>query len=150
MENYAVIYPIKPEYTRKIEASLKTKEVRTRLPKLNMPYWAFVYETKGKPNGQGKVIGYFHVTETSIMKYQDFITRDDETVHELLNDLAIDKETLVKYLKGKDLKMLHINKYQSINPISLETIGIHYHPQSYIYITADQASSIVHFGSLPF
>ncbi|AUD65419.1 hypothetical protein BK011_06835 [Tenericutes bacterium MZ-XQ] len=150
MENYAVIYPIKPEYTRKIEASLKTKEVRTRLPKLKMPYTAFVYETKAKPDGQGKIVGWFRVSETSTMKYEHFESCDDETIQELLNDLAIDKETLVKYLKGKDLKMLHINNYFSINPVSLNAIGIHYHPQSYIYITADQASSIVHFGSLPF
>jgi predicted transcriptional regulator len=150
MDNYAVIYPIKPEYTQKIEASQKIKEVRTRLPKMKKPYIAFVYETKAKPNGQGKIVGWFRVTETSTMKYQDFITRDDEAIQELLNDLAIDKETLVKYLKGKDLKMLHINNYFSINPVSLEAIGIHYHPQSYIYISVEQASDIIRLSIIPF
>jgi predicted transcriptional regulator len=150
MENYAVIYPIKPEYTRKIEALLKTKEVRTRLPKLKMPYTAFVYETKAKPDGQGKIVGWFRVSEILTMKYEHFESCDDETILELLKDLAIDKETLVKYLKGKDLKMLHINNYFPINPVSLEAIGIHYHPQSYIYISAKQAADIIRLSILPF
>ena len=190
MENYAVIYPIRPEYTSKIEKLEKIKEARTRLPKLNKPYIAFVYETKGKykkskkwgrmlddkliqfhyifPNGcikyregndlyyfynaygHGKIIGYFIVNETSRMKYNDLITRNDETIQELLRDLSIDKTTLDNYLKGKDLMMLHINKYTSINPVSLEAIGIYYSPQSYIYVSKEQSDAILSLGKLPF
>lgn len=190
MENYAVIYPIRPEYTSKIKKIEKIKEARTRLPKLNKPYIAFVYETKGKykasrrwgrmlddkimqfyykfpvgcvkyregnnlyytytEHGQGKIVGYFIVDETSVMKYEDFKSRDDETIEELLKEISIDKTTLDNYLKGKDLKMLHIKNYKHINPVGLESIGIHFSPQSYIYISKAQAEDILRFGKLPF
>lgn len=67
--NNAVLFSIKPKYCEQIISGKKTVEVRKRIPKISVPFTAYIYETKGRKittpaggvlhEGRGKVIGEF-------------------------------------------------------------------------------------------
>lgn len=54
----AVMFSINKPHTDNIKIGAKTSELRTRPPKINEPYKAYIYETL-KNGGCGKVIGEF-------------------------------------------------------------------------------------------
>lgn len=65
----AVLFSIKPKPCGEIISEIKGVEVRKRIPKLSVPFTAYIYETKGRKittpaggvlhEGRGKVIGEF-------------------------------------------------------------------------------------------
>ncbi|MBE6838176.1 MAG: hypothetical protein E7507_01350 [Ruminococcus sp.] len=54
----SVIFSINKPHTDNIKSGAKTSELRTRPPKIDEPYKAYIYETL-KDGGCGKVIGEF-------------------------------------------------------------------------------------------
>ena len=67
--NNAVLFSIKPKHCENIIIGIKKVEVRKKIPKISVPFPAYIYETKGRKiitptgevlhEGRGKVIGEF-------------------------------------------------------------------------------------------
>lgn len=116
----AVMISIRPQWVEKIAKGEKTIEVRRTVPKLQMPFKCYIYETKGKGlfvnHGRsreqigGKVIGEFvcdriEKIEPGFEYYSDGYDLDDD----ILTETCLTREELMDYGKGVILYGWHIS-----------------------------------------
>lgn len=143
----AVLLSVRPNWCKLIWAGMKTVEVRKTRPKLETPFKAYIYCTKGPRAGwlrivpgkgwirmDGAVIGEFtckqitgltHVGETGNWEPASLHVMAPgsyyKPANELLKAACISEETAEKYLKGRDGCGWHISDlkiYDCPRPLS--------------------------------
>lgn len=123
-----VMYSIQPEYVADILKGLKTVEVRKTIPKIPVPFKAYIYCTKKAElwvainegqdlyNGQGKVVAEFTCDEISPMyvglvgeKGKEFFTCLDTHSEQLRKQSRLSVKQLYDYSNGKAIYGIHIS-----------------------------------------
>lgn len=120
----SIMISIQPQWVDKIDKREKIDELRTRIPQCELPYKAYIYETKGKwlkpyynkidkkthycqCEGRGKVVSEFIVYEYD--KYTDL--RNVANLARIFKRCCVDSEKVWEYSKQgtKPLYALHID-----------------------------------------
>lgn len=113
----AVLFSIKPNYCEQIIGGKKTVEVRKRIPKISVPFTAYIYETKGRyvmktvdippehgggiadmfiHEGRGKVIGEFVCNNIDWHGISSLIVKED--AEHTLKGTCLSKDEVLKYI----------------------------------------------------
>lgn len=118
--NKAVLFSIKPKHCENIIIGIKKVEVRKKIPKISVPFPAYIYETKGRKiitpaggvlhEGRGKVIGEFVCDEIGTY-YACFPHDETESHYSLLLQRygCLTAKEVQNYGKDKPLYGLHIS-----------------------------------------
>ena len=140
MNKPKILLPVHPEWCEKIFNGSKTIEVRKTAPKIDTPFEALVYCTKGKPflyknpnNGElflhnnggyrggdyedryltGKVIGEFICNKVDLIEYKDecYVINDDIAyTNTIAAKSCLDYDDMYKYLGDKNGYGWHITE----------------------------------------
>ena len=110
----AVLFSIKPKHCEQIISGKKTVEVRKRIPKISVPFTAYIYETKGRKiitpaggvlhEGRGKVIGEFICNRILCRTPLSLIVKEE--AERILKGTCLSEDELLKYIgyqKGTDI-----------------------------------------------
>lgn len=150
-ENPAVLFSIKEPYCSLIFEGEKTVEVRTRKPRLPVPFKGYVYQTLpvyGDQNEKdGHVVGEFVCDKIEEMVFVGTNERDrrymyidkDLYVHSLgiedYGKMKLAPQDLIEYGKGRRLYGLHITEARNYEkPLPLSEFGLEYAPQGWRYV----------------
>lgn len=134
----SILLSIHPKWAEKIASGEKTIEVRKTVPKM-CPFKVYIYETRAKPHGKGKVIGEFICYR--VCKFEPYINTCGTVtgyVHHMpaiLGEDCLTWEEFHGYMKGKSGYDWIISSLKIYNkPRELSEFGLTRAPQSWQYL----------------
>ena len=99
--------------------------------------------------GRGSIVARFTLESVETIK-PDWEDGSYEVDDDLLNDLKLTIQELIKYGNGENVYSWRINDLQLVSEVNLSDINIKHAPQSFIYLKEEQVQEIERLNNIPF